>query len=239
MGHGKMPMLVRVGTTRWLSWYSAVKAHAAQYDELGQLFEEECQRDDKCEIAKTLLEKHMDRANYCFMVFLRPILQEIAGQNVAFQKSHGDISALYRDLKSFVVSLAKRVVKPEAIRLASGSSMLRVTELDALRQALGDDANLKSIDMVSYGRPLMDALLSLHVGHTASERCTVQCDKKRAEVKGFCRRYLITLVQELMDRLPSCIDTVEKMRALAPKVALAVQGRPQFNQLPTDLVKGT
>ncbi|KAE8739255.1 hypothetical protein FOCC_FOCC015239 [Frankliniella occidentalis] len=119
-GDKQPPKIVKMGATRWLSFYGAVKAHSEQYDQLHELFKRAATAQgadrDKCHMAHTLRDLHADGSHLLYLVFLRPILREVVAMNVAFQRSSGDIFRLYSDLKTFVFTMASKVVKPEAIR---------------------------------------------------------------------------------------------------------------------------
>ncbi|KAE8741263.1 hypothetical protein FOCC_FOCC013218 [Frankliniella occidentalis] len=224
-GDKKPPALVRLAATRWLAWYGAVKAHSEQYKELHELFKRAALSDEKCHMAHTLSALHADKSHLLYLVFLRPILREIVSMNVAFQRSTGDIAKVYSDLKIFIFSIAHKVLKPESLRRTQ-SDMLRVTEVQALQIALQRKENYKPLDLISFGEGFWRTVTELKLP-----------DDKLQAVKVACADFLVCFLQELVKKLPSCIEAVEKMRAFTPNVALSERGRPEFRQLPMNLIR--
>lgn len=41
----------------------------------------------------------------------------------------------------------------------------------------------------------------------------------------------------MIDRLPSCIEEVEKLRAFSPNIAMKARGRPEFGKLPLNIIQ--
>ncbi|KAK3929507.1 Protein ZBED8 [Frankliniella fusca] len=225
-GDKKPPALVRLASTRWLSWYGAVKAHSAQYSELRELFTRAALADDKCHMAQTLSTLHQDGSHLLYLVFLRPILREIVSINVAFQRSSGDIASVYRDLKSFIFTIAQKVIKPEALRRTQENGMLRLTEVQALQVALQRRENFKPLELISYGEAFWKTATELRLP-----------EEKLRVVQTACAEFLVTFLRELTKKLLSCIEAVEQMRAFTPSIALAERGRPEFRQLPLNLIR--
>ena len=217
---------MRLAATRWLAWYGAVKAHSEQYKELQELFKRSAMADEKCHMAHTLSNLHEDRSHLLYLIFLRPILRDIVSTNVTFQKSTADISKVYRDLKSFVFTIANKIIKPEALKQSQdGTGMLRLTELQALQVAMQRRENFKPLELIGYGENFWQTATELNLPSA-----------KLREVQTVCAEFLVSFLHELTKKLPSCIDSVEKMRAFTPAVAMATKGRPEFRQLPMDLI---
>ncbi|KAK3924288.1 Zinc finger MYM-type protein 1 [Frankliniella fusca] len=224
----KPPVLVKLATTRWLSWYGAVKSHSLQYFELQSLFRKAADADPerkKCPMAHQLAALHEDGAHLLYLAFLKPILRELASINTLFQSSSADVAVVYRDLKAFVFTIANAVVKPEAIRQTQPGGMLRLSEIQALKISLLRPENFKSRDLVDYGEGFWKVAADLKLPQ-----------EKMDEVQRCCKDFLVKFTHELVNRLPSCIEAIDGMRAFTPSIALASRGRPQFKQLPLKLV---
>ena len=176
-------------------------------------------------MAHTLTELHSDKSNLLFLTFLKPVLRELTSTNVAFQSSIADVSKIYKDLRDFVFTMAKRVIKPEALR-QSQPGMLRLTELEALKSALQKRDSFKALSLIAYGEDFWKKVAEVKLP-----------DKKLEEVQTACADFLVKFLHELCSRLPSCIEAVQKMRAFTPAIALAARGRPEFKDLPLDLVR--
>lgn len=224
----KPPQLVRLAATRWLAWYGAVKAHVGQYKQLHELFKRAARADSKeqCHMAHTLAQLHDDGAHLLYLKFLQPILRELTALNVAFQRSSGDVVKLYTDLKAFIFSVAGKVLKADAIKQTQ-SNVLRLSELQALQVALQRKDNYRPIDLVKFGEGFHQTALELKLP-----------EEKLKAVKNTCADFLLKLTHELTQRLPSCVEIVEKVRAFQPSVALSDgRGRPEFQSLPLDYIR--
>ncbi|KAK3916154.1 Zinc finger MYM-type protein 1 [Frankliniella fusca] len=221
------PMLVKLATTRWLSFYGAVKTHLAQYNALEALFTNAAT--DKCPAAVQLAALHKDGANLLYLTFLAPVLQQLTRMNLLFQSSNADLTRAFTDLRVYVFSVAGKVLKDEALRQSGQPGMLRLTELEALRNALNNKDNLRPLELVNYG----DGFLTLAIN---MERSGALSTAKIREVKANCANFLSTLSIQLAQRLPDCIQDMEKKRNLAPDRVLAARGRPSFQSLPINLI---
>ncbi|KAK3926640.1 Formate--tetrahydrofolate ligase, partial [Frankliniella fusca] len=227
---GKPPHLVRLATTRWLSWYGAVKSHAKQYDELRTLFRTVADGDQgrDCPMAHHLAELHEDGSHRVYLSFLVPILKEIAAINVAFQRGYADISGAYADLRSFINTMVRRILRPEAIRSTQVGGMVSLTEMQALKTAMLRQENFLPLELVGYsgeGGAFWKAIVQ--------ERLS---EEQKVAVMKACRNFLQAFVEELLSRLPSCVESVTKIRAFVPSVALSARGRPRFSGPPKDLI---
>ena len=219
---------MRLPTTRWLSWYGAVNAHLEQYDALRTLFRTTADADanGECPMAHHLAALHENGAHRAYLAFLRPVLKEVTTINVAFQKSYADITKAYKDLRAFIDTMARRVLRPEAIRHTQpGSGMVNLTEIQALKVAMVREENFLPVDRVYYGEGFYQALLQAGLG-----------DEDRLKVQTACKDFLVKFVTELLNRLPSCVEAVAEMKAFSPAMVLGGRGRPAFSALPKDLI---
>lgn len=74
---GKEPLQIpRVCDTRWLSIEPAVTPILDQWDEL-KLHFEIARSSEKCCIAETLYGMYGDQVNKLYLLFLRPVLQDV------------------------------------------------------------------------------------------------------------------------------------------------------------------
>ncbi|KAK3924186.1 Translation initiation factor IF-2, partial [Frankliniella fusca] len=229
-GREKPPHLVRLATTRWLLWYGAVKSHTQQYDELRTLFRSVADADQgrECPIAHHLAELHEHGSHRVYITFLASILKETAAINVAFQRRYADISKAHADLRTFIETMARRILKPEAILCTQASGMVSLTELQALKVAMLNEDNFLPLDLVKFsgeGEGFYRAIVQ--------ERLS---EEQKGAVMKACKNFLHAFVTELLGRLPSCVEGVAKMRAFVPSVALGERGRPRFSALPKDLI---
>ena len=142
----------------------------------------------------------------------------------AFEQTNADITKLYTDLRSQVLALAGRILKPQCLAQAARPGMLRCDEVRMLKAALRNGENLLPVDRVSLG----DAFLK-----------TAQADNVPAEelktVRHKCGEYIFTLCNLLLDKLPDNLDAINKLKYLIPRVVMGPQEkRPTFKQLPTE-----
>ncbi|KAK3907361.1 SCAN domain-containing protein 3 [Frankliniella fusca] len=231
------PSLVKLCTTRWLSWGNAVARILDLYDSLKELFNGEVQAandsnrkadKEKCYTAAILANMYNDETNRLYLTFLRPVLKEVNRTNMLFQSSSAGITVVYRELRMFVFSTVRRFFKPQAVPVASGEDgILRTVELTALRGVLNDNNSLLPLDRIDFGE---------------SFKCIVSSSSRRLPtelletVQRRCANFLLHLSKEAVERLPMCIESVERLRFFAPKRVLAQSGRPKFNQLPLDFI---
>jgi len=145
--------------------------------------------------------------------------------NKIFQASNGDITKTYVDLRILILSIASRIVRPEAIK-ESQLGILCKSELEMLNVALSQEEKLLPAERVHFGEAFQTlfAILALP-------------EDIMLPVKQRCAEFLQVLVKELVNRLPNNVETVEKLRFLCPITALATSARPMFNDLPLELVE--
>lgn len=177
-----------------------MKSHSEQYEQLKTLFKTVANTDPKeqCFMAHHLAALHEDMSNVLYLTFLRPILREVTSINVVFQSSVADIFKVYRDLKIFIFSLANRIIKPEALK-QSQPGILRLIELQALMKvAMLQQVNFKPIGLVNYGENFWKVAFNVKLSV-----------EKLRQVQNHCVNFLVKFTQELIDRLPSCIEAVE------------------------------
>lgn len=220
-------MLVKLSTTRWLAWGNAVAGALDQYQSLKELFAVEAANEhEKCYTAKTLHAMYQDPTNELYLTFLRPILRDVNKYSLMFQSNSADITKVYKDLRVFVFSLARRVMKREAIPEVNPDGILRGIELSALSTAMKDPNAFLPFNMVKFGDEFLNK-----AGAMALPEPVMNGQMQR------CANFLVRIAKELVERLPTCVEVVERLRFFAPDRALARQARPLFKQLPLDLLR--
>ncbi|KAK3932367.1 Zinc finger MYM-type protein 1 [Frankliniella fusca] len=204
----KPPLLVKVAATRWLSYHGAVKTHLSQYNALQAYFKDlvRQERPDKiCPILKRISDLHDDARSILMLTFLKPVLEKVTITNVLFQRSNADLTKAFSDLRVFVFSMARRVLKENALFESAQPGVLRRSESDALRAALHDKEKLRPLDRVDFGEAFKNlAKTLLDAGQITPEALQ--------EVRISCANYLTRLSKELAQRLP---DTIQDMESIS------------------------
>jgi len=163
-------------------------------------------------------------SNKLYLIFLRTTLSGVQKVSSAFEQTEADVTKLYTDLRSQVLVLAGRILKPQCMAEVARPGMLRVDEIHVLKTVLADPANLLPVDRVNLGETF---------------RKQAQTDNVPIDVlNGIrlkCGEYIFTLTKLLLDKLPSNLDAVGKLKFFMPKIALARTARPTFGQLPTEM----
>ncbi|KAK3919988.1 SCAN domain-containing protein 3 [Frankliniella fusca] len=151
----------------------------------------------------------------------------IPSHNKLFQSSIADVTKVYKDLRLFVFRIARTILLRGAVPDVANAedAVLRSAELSALKTALRDPAAYREIGSIDFGesfRKLADLIgLPSPVLNSIKQRYA---------------KFMARLAQELVERIPLCIEATEKLRFFAPKCTLARVARPTFRQLPLDLV---
>jgi len=192
------PCLVRLANTRWLSWYGAVKTTLDQWDALKCHFE--MRAGEKCYTARTLAAMYNDPVHRLYLTFLRPILRDMTVINTVFQASNGDITKIHIDLRTLILSIASRIMRPEAMKESRPTSILRKSELEMLNVALSQGEKLLPADRVYLGEAFQTLSTALALPQDIM-----------LPVKQRCAEFLQVLVRELVNRLPNNVETVEKL----------------------------
>ena len=230
--HGcQPPLLVQIGDTRFLSYFGAVKVHLKQFETLKKHFNTIARSKDACPTSTKIAELH-DNANLLYLTFLCQVLKEVTDTNLLFQSTKADVTKAYKDLRTFVLSLANRILKPQSLRqqVPSQPGILRLDELEMLKTALQKEENLKPVALVTFGSKFRSLAMTFEaeksIGH----------DELKA-VKSNCAQFLLILLKEICRLLPSSISAVQNFSTLAPSAVLASRGRPEFHQLPLEILR--
>ena len=194
-----------------------------QFESLKAMFQEAA---GECASAQGLAAMY-NTTNKLYLTFLKPILLDLNKRNACFQSTSADITEIYRDLRHFVFTTARRILKPEAVPTVNQEDgVLRTAELQALRTALNDGKAYLSLDRMQFGAAFTEYARSLALPAPVFDA-----------IRKKCADFLVRLCRELVERLPLCINTVERLRFFAPHRVMARRGRPTFEQLPLDLAR--
>ncbi|KAK3929678.1 Nitrogen permease regulator 3 [Frankliniella fusca] len=161
--------------------------------------------------------------NLLYLTFLSNILRGVQKVNKAFDATEADVTKVYSDLRSQILSLAGRILKPHCMVETARPGMLRSEEARIIKAALLNPDNLLSTDRVSLGKRFARVAVSEKVP-----------EQELNVVRHKCGAHIFTLVQLLLDKLPSNLDSVSKVRFLVPRLVLVKTERPTFSQLPTE-----
>lgn len=111
---GSDPLTIpQMCNTRWISMERAVSRILEQWLELKLLFEV-ARRNENCYMAETLYNMYNDPQNHLYLLYLKPILQEVQTVNKLFESNDVDPTKLYKDLIGLVESISRRILNPTA-----------------------------------------------------------------------------------------------------------------------------
>lgn len=235
INNGKQPpKLIQLSATRWLAWSDAVSVNVRQWNELKEFFQLVAKSStDKCYIARTLAEMYADDSNLLYLLFLDGILKEITNINLAFQETNADITKLYSDLRIFLLSIAKRIFKPNCLRPLKFSNtsptMLHQTDIEAVKNALekaGSDFgnSLFPLDSIDFGTKF---LLFATKKTISRNDLNVVMERILASIIRLCK--------ELIQRLPLNLAVIDKLRYFSPEKCLSQFSTISIKKLPWDL----
>ncbi|CAG5100548.1 Protein of unknown function [Cotesia congregata] len=235
MNAGKKPSkLVQLAPTRWLALAGAVTSNLKQWEELKHYFNSiKDSSSEKSYTAKSLAEMYNDDRNRLYLIFLNQILREITTMNLAFQAADADLTKLYSDLRCLLLSLARRIFQPSFLRPlvsdTSDATMLHEADIKAVqnvllksKQAIGN--SLLPINCVDFGSSFA----------AFAEKKTIS-DVHLHEVKVRSLNFIIVLCEQLVQRLPTNLVVIDKLRYFAPKNCLSLSSANIMDNLPWDL----
>lgn len=191
---GMTPLkLKKVATTRWLSIYPAMELIASQYDVLKMYFYQE-QKDSADTYTATLLsECYQDLVLKSELFFLCYVLKSVWLVEIAFQSNNNAFSLL-NDLKKLILDLARIVLNPTA-------------RVDVF----------KVKNLMSYVNP------KPYCGHGCESILNQINDQiKATTIRLNCVKFVIKLIDELKDRLPSNLHLLENISELSVNQCLRI-----------------
>lgn len=228
----KPPRLAQLSTTRWLSWYSCVKAVLSQWLPLKTHFNIISNGPDKCYTSRILSDMFEDETHLLYLIFLKPILYDVTQVNLVFQSTNVDLSKAYSDMKSLLVSLIKRILKPLHIRNVlkncNNNSMITLIDLESLQNILRfPDAHLP-FNCVDFGIKFQ-AQARISIANKTLSKEQVDNVMQRSANFIFC------LCREMVQRFPNNVTVMEKLGYILPKNCFDNELRVNFSDLPLEL----
>lgn len=187
----KIPQLCN---TRWISIEPAICRILEQWIELKLLFQVS-RSSENCYMAELLYGLYNDPANHLFLIYIKPIVQEVQAVNKLFESNDVEITKLYNDLITLTKSISGRILNPTA----------RVNVL--LKQDLSS-----YVDPSLYmGYAFENQLREYNVTHEVAQN-----------IKQRCVKFTLKLVNELQARLPTNFAVLQKMSMFSVSETLRV-----------------
>lgn len=194
LNDGKCPLQIpRVCDTRWISLEPAVTRILSQWEELRMHFNI-TRSSEKCYSAEMLFNMYSDPINKLYMLFLRPLLQDIQRTMKAFQGENTDPTKLLSDLSNLVASVSNKVLIPTA----------RVNPL------------------TSDISPYIDS--RAYLGYEFERMCSTSklLEEQERNLRERCIACVTSLCSELRNRLPENVKILKKMSLFAVDQCLRV-----------------
>ncbi|KAK8398611.1 hypothetical protein O3P69_004031 [Scylla paramamosain] len=152
---------------------------------------------------------YSDPANKAFLAFLQPVVSHVNRVNKLFEANQCDASKLLADLMSLYQSILNRVMMPRTF-----PTWQTVTNFDVRDER--DHLPLQAVDM--------GVQFNLEVGRSRLDPGIVNT------IKTHGRDFLMHLLKELQQRLPSNIEILQSLDALTPETVLGIR-KPRLNEL--------
>nr|XP_042909175.1 uncharacterized protein LOC122271550 [Parasteatoda tepidariorum] len=206
--------ILPLSPTRWLARSSSIKRIMHQWDALELHFKMVSSNCDKY-YARELSAMYSDPVNKLYLTFLLPVLTEFERVNLLFQKDMADICSILQDLRSFVLSIFRRIACPSA--KTAENIPQTITEED-----------LVSYEDADFGYEFSNLLVeNLASGKISPEQA--RCVKQR------CYQFLKRASKELINRIPGNMEILSKIENFSPNICLS-HTRPPFSDLPIELL---
>lgn len=198
-------------STRWLSIETAVTRICEQYLELKTHFQI-CQNSEKCFKAKTLYSIYKDDKNLAYLLFLKPILQELQKVNKIFESESADFVKVLNDLLLLILSLARRI-------------------------AVDRDGQIDyTIDVDKYMLPLEKIYLGYECEEllkTLKNTNMLKSDDENS-FREQCAHFLKKLVKELQQRMPKNLNILKQIKMLSVQNCLKINNKSSLLSLLKD-----
>uniref|UniRef100_H3ADB6 DUF4371 domain-containing protein n=1 Tax=Latimeria chalumnae TaxID=7897 RepID=H3ADB6_LATCH len=156
---GNSPLkMISPSCTRWLVMADCVEQILEQFDALKLHFS----------TAALLNETYSDETNFLYLIFLKPILQEIKTVNKTFQLALGDTLEIFHDLHRLYMSTLKRLVKPSVLGTNNEKQLLSL-DLQTFSIYLAQE----DIDLgITSHQKMEESKLSIVAKDIIIKRCT-------------------------------------------------------------------
>lgn len=218
--------LVPLCKTRWLVWGMAVNSTLQQWLELKTHFIERANDPkEKCHTAKLLCDLFNDDSNLLYLIFLKPVLEQINSVNLLFQSQTAEVIELFGELRVLLISIARRIFKPTYLYM-SDCTVLSMEELETIQKALNDKNAWLPVHLVDLGKSFKE---KVHNCDLSSEKLTL--------VRTHCASFLLVLCRELVKRFPANINLIEAVKYFSPKLCINLLIQPNFQDLPINLIR--
>lgn len=175
-------LIPQMCNTRWISIEPAVNRILEQWVELKLLFEV-ARRDNHCYMAETLYSMYNDPVNHLYLLYLKPILEEVQTVNKLFESNNIDPTKLYKDLCALVQSTSRRILNPTA-------------RVDIFTQNIESYLDPEPYMGYAFETKLREYNLQPEVENNLRQRCL---------------NFTLKLVSELRSRLPINFNILEKV----------------------------
>ena len=183
MNCGSEPLSIpQMCNTRWISIEPAVNRILEQWVELKLLFEV-AKRDNPCYMAETPYTMYNDPSNHLYLLYLKPILEEVQIVNKLFESNNVDPTKLYKDLCGLVKSISRRILNPTA-------------RVDIFTQNIESFLDPKPYMGYAFESRLREYNIQPDVENNLRQRCL---------------NFTLKLVTELRSRLPINFKILEKL----------------------------
>ncbi|KAK8372256.1 hypothetical protein O3P69_015596 [Scylla paramamosain] len=202
------------GLREWISGVPGDDSVAAckileQYDELKLHFEISKDEEEKNYTADLLYQMYSDPANKLYLAFLQPVVSQVNRVNKLFESDRCNANRLLEDLMSLYKSILQRLMMPRTF-----CTWKAVADYD-----VNDERNHLPLEAVDFG-----VKFYIELGQSRLDSGIVHTVKKHG------RDFLMKLLQELQQRLPSNINHLQSLDALTPETVLGVR-KPRLQEL--------
>lgn len=192
--------IVQSCQTRWLSITTAVERIYKQWLELKTHFGI-VRTSERCLTADMLYSMFSDHTNLAYIKFLLPVLKDIQRVNKSFESNDADSTKLLSDLMMLIKSLIRKIV-------------LQTKIIDPVEGNFEDVIDPKSYLGYDFEREV-EALREK--GFSKQDEMTL---------RERCIKFITVSVHEIRQRLPSNINTLEKISLLSVNNALHAVKEP-------------
>ncbi|CAG4963605.1 unnamed protein product [Parnassius apollo] len=191
---GSVPLTIpQMCNTRWISIEPAVCRILDQWIELKTLFEI-ARRDEHCYTAEILYNMYNDPQDHLYLLYIRPILQEVQVVNKLFESNDVDPTRLYNDLIGLVESIGRRILNPTA-------------RVDILTEDIESYLDPKPYMGYAFETKLLEYNLQPNAANYLRQRCN---------------NFTLKLVTELRSRLPVNFKILQKISMFSVQETLKV-----------------
>jgi Domain of unknown function (DUF4371)/hAT family C-terminal dimerisation region len=205
MNVGEDPLkILKLSDTRWLSIAPCVKRVLDQFDEL-KLHFQLAKDEERNYTAELLYNMYTAVENKLYLVFLQPILQELNRVNKLFELDRASPVKLLSELMTLYRCILNRIMRPTTFS----------TWASTLQYNIDDQSNHLPLAAVNFGIQFQIILAESNIGHTNP--------KLSEDIKIRCRNYLMELLKEMRQRLPTNVERLESLSDLSPSLVLGKQ----------------